>query len=187
MLFHVLKHPVAAHVVLVSTCNAEKSPVVSHYCAAEFGDVALEVNEVLRLLSSVYIVEVDVFVTPLEVVDDPLVGQLLLQNEDVLEEIQDALLDIKVVEFCYHGLLILQIFLVLVNQGVSLIYYTSDIVEDGGVSASRRFLEGGKLVLKSLVLPFLPHQLFIHVADLAIVLVKLSHYHLVVCAATSSD
>lgn len=81
--------------------------MVSHYCAAELGDVALEVNEVLRLLSSVNIVEVDVLVTPLEVVDDSLVGQLLLQNEDVLEEIQDALLDIKVVEFCNHGLLIL--------------------------------------------------------------------------------
>lgn len=89
--------------------------MVSHYCATELWDVALEVNEVLRLLSSVYIVEVDIFVAPLEVVDDPLVGQLLLQNEDVLEEIQDALLDIKVVEFCYHGLLIFQIFLVLVN------------------------------------------------------------------------
>lgn len=81
--------------------------MVSHYCAAELGDVALEVNEVLRLLSSVNIVEVDVLVAPLEVVDDSLVGQLLLQNEDVLEEIQDALLDIKVVEFCNHGLLIL--------------------------------------------------------------------------------
>jgi hypothetical protein len=91
----------------VSPCNAEKSPVVSHYCAAELWDVALEVNKVLRLLSSVNIVEVDVLVTPLEVVDDSLVSQLLLQNEDVLEEIQDALLDIKVVEFCNHGLLIL--------------------------------------------------------------------------------
>jgi hypothetical protein len=107
MLLHIFKHPVAAHVILVSPCNAEKSPVVSHYCAAELGDVALEVNEVLRLLSSVNIVEVDVLVTPLEVVDDSLVGQLLLQNEDVLEEIKDALLDIKVVEFCNHGLLIL--------------------------------------------------------------------------------
>ena len=134
-----------------------------------------------------HIVEVDVFVAPLEVMDDPLVGQLLLKNKDVLEEIQDALLDIKVVEFCYHGLLILQIFLILVDQGVSLIDYTSDVVEDGGVSASRRFLEGSKFVLQSLVLPLLPHQLVIHVADLAIVLVKLSHYHLVVCAATRPD
>jgi hypothetical protein len=107
MLLHVLKHPVAAHVILVSTCNAEKSPVISDYCAAKLGDVALEVNQVLRLLSSVHIVEVDVFVAPLEVVDDSFVGKLLLQNENVLEEIEDALLDIKVVEFCYHSLLIL--------------------------------------------------------------------------------
>lgn len=118
-----------------------------------------------------HIVEVDVLVTPLEVVDDSLVGQLLLQYEDVLEEIQDALLDIKVVEFSYHSLLILQIFLVLVNQGVSLIYHTSDVVEDGGVSASRRFFECSKLVLQSLVLTLLPHQLVIHVADLTIILV----------------
>ena len=161
--------------------------MVSHHCAAELGDIALEVDEVLRLLSSVHIVEMDVLVSPLEVVDDSLVGQLLLQNEDVLEEIEDALLDIKVVEFCYHSLLILQIFLVLVNQGVSLIYYTSDVVENGGVSAPRRLLEGSKLVLQSLVLPLLPHQLVIHVADLTIILVQLSHYHLVVCATTRAN
>ncbi len=81
--------------------------MISDYCAAKLGDVALEVNQVLRLLSSVHIVEVDVFVAPLEVVDDSFVGKLLLQNENVLEEIEDALLDIKVVEFCYHSLLIL--------------------------------------------------------------------------------
>lgn len=81
--------------------------MISDYCAAKLGDVALEVNQVLRLLSCVHIVEVDVFVAPLEVVDDSFVGKLLLQNENVLEEIEDALLDIKVVEFCYHSLLIL--------------------------------------------------------------------------------
>jgi len=64
---------------------------------------------------------VDVFVTPLEVMDDALVSELLLNNEDVLEEVNDSLFDVEMVELSDHSLLVLKVFLVGVNQSVPLI------------------------------------------------------------------
>jgi hypothetical protein len=87
MLLNILKHPIATHVVLVASCDTEEATMVCDYSAAELRDVALEIHQVLRLLSRVDIIEVDVFVSPLEVVNYSLVGQLLLQNENVSEEV----------------------------------------------------------------------------------------------------
>ena len=61
------------------------------------------------------IVEVDVLVSPLEVVDNPLVSELFLDNEDVLKEINDTLINIEMVEFCDHGLLVLEVSFILVD------------------------------------------------------------------------
>ena len=51
------------------------------------------------------------------------VGELLFNNEDILEEIGNSFINVKVIEFCDHRLLVFQILLVLVNQSVSLINY----------------------------------------------------------------
>jgi hypothetical protein len=59
------------------------------------------------LFARVNIIEVNVLITPLKVVNDPLVSELLLENENVLEELEDTLFDIKVIEFCNHGFLVL--------------------------------------------------------------------------------
>ncbi len=78
----------------------------------------------------------DVLVSPLEVMNDPLVCQLLFHNEYILEEVHDSLFDVKVIELCNHGLLVLEILLILIDQGVPLINDTSYVVEDRSVSAS---------------------------------------------------
>ena len=75
------------------------------------------------------VVEVDIFVAPLKVVDDALIRQLLLHDEDVLEEVDDSFVDVKVVELGNHRLLVLQISLVLINQSVALVDDRSDVIE----------------------------------------------------------
>lgn len=68
-----------------------------------------------------YIVEVDVLVAPFEVVDDTFVSQFLFHYENVLKEIYYSFFDIKVIELCNHGLLVLQVLLVRIHQGISLV------------------------------------------------------------------
>jgi hypothetical protein len=98
-------------------------------CAAELRYIALEIYQIFRLLPCVNIIEVNVFVAPLKVVNYTLVSQFLLQNENVLEEVQDALLNVEVIEFSNHSLLVLQISLVLIDQSISLINHTSNVIE----------------------------------------------------------
>ena len=100
--------------------NAEKSAVITDDRATELRNVVLEVDEVLTLLVCRHVVEVDVLVAPLEVVNDALVRQLLLDNEDVLEEVDDALLDVEVVELGNHRLLILQVLLILLSNLITM-------------------------------------------------------------------
>lgn len=57
----------------MSSCDTEQAAVVSHNCATELWDIALEVHKILGLLSSVNIIEVDILVSPLEIVDDSLI------------------------------------------------------------------------------------------------------------------
>ena len=68
--------------------------------------------------------------------DDSLVSKLLLYNEKVLEEVYDALIDIEVIEFGNHCLLVLQILLVLVAESISFINDASNIVKDLCISMS---------------------------------------------------
>ena len=107
VLLDILQHPVAAHVLLHATGDAVQAPVVAHHRPAELRDIVLEINQILALLVRDDIVEVDVLVAPLEVVNDPLVCQLLLHDEDVLKEVDDSLIDVEVVKFGNHRLLIL--------------------------------------------------------------------------------
>jgi hypothetical protein len=56
--------------------------------------------------------------------------------KNVLEEVDDALVDIKVVKLSNHSLLILQVSFVGVNQSVALVDDRSDVVKSLGVSLS---------------------------------------------------
>lgn len=104
--------------------------MICNYCPAEFGDIVIEIYQIFRLLARLHIVEMNVLVTPLEVVNDSLICQLLLYYEDVLEELYDPLLDIKMIEFRNHSLLIFQVLFIRINQSISLINHTSNIIED---------------------------------------------------------
>lgn len=106
MLLDVLKHPVAAHVVLVAACNAVQATVVRDDSATELGNVVFEVNQVLALLVRDHVVEMDVFVPPFEVVDYPFVRQFLFDDEQILEKVNDPLVDIEVVELRNHRFLV---------------------------------------------------------------------------------
>ena len=116
--------------------------MIADHRSAEFGDVILKVDEILALLMGRHVIEVNVFVAPLEVVDYSFVGQLLLHNKDILEKVNNPLFNIKMVEFSDHGFLVFEVALVLVNQSVSFIDYVSDIVKDRAVCAH---VEGSKL------------------------------------------
>lgn len=82
------------------------------------------------------IIKVYVLIAPLKVMDDSLISELLLHNENVLEEVDNSLLDIKMVEFCDHGFLILQISLVYINQGIPFIYDITNIVKNSSIGAN---------------------------------------------------
>ena len=113
-----------------------------------------------------YIVEVNVFIAPLKVVDNPFVCQFFLYDEKILEKLNDSLVDVKMVEFCYHGLLIFQIFFVLVNQSIALIDYAPDVVEDLRIGL---LFEIGECVIKGLIFSLFPLELEVHVFNLSIV------------------
>ena len=172
VLLDVLEHPVAAHVVLVATGDAEEAPVVTHHRSAELGNVVFEVDEVLGLLVRCDVVEVDVLVAPFEVVDDALVCQLLLDDENVLEEVDDSLLNIKVIELGNHGFLVLQVALVLINERIALVNHVPDVVEHGAIGAHVHLRQ---LVRQILVLLLLSLQLVVHVLYLDVVALKLAH------------
>jgi len=109
--------------------NAEQSSMICNHCTTELGYIALEVNQIFGLLSSVNIIEVDVLVSPLEVMNYSFVSEFFLEDEYVLKEFQDSFLDIKVIKFSNHSLLIFKVSLILVNQSIPLIDYTANVVE----------------------------------------------------------
>jgi hypothetical protein len=107
MFFNILQHPITAHIILVSASNTEQSTMIRHYSPTELGNIVIEINQVFRLFVCLYIVEVNVLVTPFEVVNYALVSQFLLHYEYILEEVNYSLLYVKVVELSYHRLLVL--------------------------------------------------------------------------------
>ena len=94
---------------------------------AELWNIVLEINQILALLVRNHIVKMNIFVTPFEVVDDAFVSQLLLDDKDILEEIIDALIDVKMIELCNHGLLIFQVTFIGVNECITLVNDASEI------------------------------------------------------------
>jgi len=130
------------------------------------------------------IIEMNVLVAPLEVVDYSFVGQLLLNNENVLEEVNKPLVDVEVVELSNHSLLILEVSFVRVNQGVALVNDGTDIVKNLGVSLSLQLSQG---VVYSLIFPLFPFQLEVHVFNLFVVAFKFPKDHLLVLAVRKFD
>lgn len=107
MLFNVFEHPVTADIILMTPSDTEKSAMVTDDCSAELGNIIFKVNEILRLFVSCDIVEMNIFVAPFEVMDYPFIRQLFLDDENILKEVYNPLLDIKVIKLCDHGLLVL--------------------------------------------------------------------------------
>ena len=124
-----------------------------------------------------HIVEVDILVSPLEVVDDAFVRQLFLHDEDVLEKVNDALVDIKVIELSNHGLLVFQVTLVGIDEGVAFVDDTPDVVECLGVRIS---LQVGQSVIQRLVFSLLALKFEVHILDFVIVALQLVNDHLLV-------
>lgn len=115
LLLDVLQCPIATLVVLVPTANTKQASVVCDDRAAKLGNVALKIDEVFGLLPVHHIVEVDVLVTPLEVVDDALVGQLFLHDKQILEKLHYPLIHVVVVELSDHNLLVFKRLLILID------------------------------------------------------------------------
>jgi len=118
----------------MASSYAVKSTMITHNCSTEFRNIILEINKVLALFVRDHIVEVNVLVAPFEVVDDALVSEFLLDYEQVLEKLDNSFIDVKVIELSNHCLLILQIFLVLVDQGISFVNDTADVIEHLSIS-----------------------------------------------------
>lgn len=97
---------------------------------AKLRNVIFEINQVFALLVCNHIVEMYVFVSPLEVVDDALVCQFLLNDKQILKKVDNPLVDVKVIEFSNHSLLVLKILVKRVNQRITFINDTSDVVKD---------------------------------------------------------
>lgn len=119
----------------------------------------------------------DVLVAPFEVVNDALVRQLLLHDEDVLKEVDNALIDVEVVELSNHRLLVLEVLLVEVDEGIAFVNYAADIVKGLCVAAPLQLCQS---IIEGLVFAFLPLQLKIHVLYLRIVALELTQDHFLV-------
>ena len=98
--------------------------------------------------------------------DDAFVRQLFLHDEDVLEKVNDALVDIKVVELGDHSLLVFQVTFVSVNQGIAFVDDTPDVVECLRVRIS---LEVGQSVIQRLVFSFFAFKFEVHILDFVVV------------------
>ena len=98
--------------------------------------------------------------------DDAFVRQLFLHDEDVLEKVNDAFVDIKVIEFSNHGLLVFQVTFVGINQGISFVDDTPDVVECLRVHIS---LQIGQSVIQRLVFSLLALKFEVHILDFVIV------------------
>ena len=177
MLLNILEHPVTAHVILMSTSDTKESTMVADNCSAKLWNVIFEVDEVLALFMCRHIIEMNILVTPLEVMDDALISQLFLDNENILEEVDYPLLNIKMIELSNHRLLIFQIALVLINQGISFVNDVSNVVKHSRISAQIKLLE---LVRQILILFLLFLQLIVHVLNLNVVALQLTNNELLI-------
>ena len=81
--------------------------MIAHNRATKLWNIRLKVHEVLALLESDNIVKVNILISPFKVVDYPLIGKFLFDNEQILKKFNYSLIYVKVVEFGDHCLLVL--------------------------------------------------------------------------------
>jgi len=81
--------------------------MIAYYSSTKFGNIVLEVNQILRLLVRGNIIKMNILIAPLKIMNNPLICQLFFDNKNVLEEIDDPLLNVKVIELSNHSFLIL--------------------------------------------------------------------------------
>ena len=72
----------------------------------------------------------NILIAPFKVVNNSFVSQLPLDNENILKELNNSFIDVKMVKFSDHCFLVFKILFVRINKCVSLVYYRSDIVKD---------------------------------------------------------
>ena len=119
----------------------------------------------------------DVLVSPLKVMDDSLVCELLFYDKNVLEKVNDPLFDVKMIKFCYHSLLVLQVLFICVDQGIPFVNHTSNVVKYRCISAS---LEQSQSILKSLIFFLFSSKLIVHILNLSVVSFQFSDNHLLI-------
>ena len=90
------------------------------------------------------------------------------------------------IEFGDHRLLVLEVPFVLVDKRVAFVDHAANVVEDSRVGVACALLEARQFVLEGLVLSLLAHELVVHVRNLPVVLVQLSHDHFVIHRPVSS-
>lgn len=125
--------------------------MITHDCSTKFGNIVLEIYQVLALFMLSHVVEMDVFVSPFKIMYDPFVGQLLLHNENGLEEVNYSFLDVEVIEFGNHCLLVFEVSFVLIDKRISFVDYVSDVIKDSTV---RALIQLFKLVSQVLIFLF---------------------------------
>lgn len=81
-----------------------------------------------------HIIEMNVFISPFKVVDNSFVGQLLFNNEDILEKVNDSFLYVEMVKFSNHCFLIFQVSFIGVNESISFINDVPNIIKDRAIS-----------------------------------------------------
>ena len=126
------------------------------------------------------IIKVNVFVAPLEVVNDSFICEFFLENKDILEKVQNSLLNIEVIELGNHSFLVFKVSLILVNQRIPFVNDTADVIEYRCVRTASRLLKACKLILKGLIFALLSHKLLVHITDLSVIFIQLTHDHLIV-------
>ena len=83
-LVNILHHPVTANIILVATTNAEYAAFVSDHCSTElrYIEIIFQVDSMRDHL--IYVKKVDIFGSPLEVVNELARAVALLENKRIL-------------------------------------------------------------------------------------------------------
>jgi len=106
LFFDVLEHPIAAHIVLMSSRNAKQSSVISDNSSAKFRNVLVEIHQKFWLLSIYYIIEMNVFIAPFKVMNDSSIGKFLFHDEKILKELSYVFFNVNMGVLSYHSCLL---------------------------------------------------------------------------------
>ena len=134
MFLYIFKHPITTDIILMSSSNTKQSSMVAYDSSAELRNIIFEIYKIFWLLMCRNIIEVNIFITPFKIMNDPFICQFLLDNEYILEELNNSFFDIKMIELGNHSLLIFQIPFISINQCISFINDVSDVIKHCAIS-----------------------------------------------------